>query len=222
MYHLLDNTKHTDVPIDNVLINSAGVLIMTYNRYNVPCVVLFTGKFNGTIQCDVAGGGRKPTEDPLITAVRELKEESRISIQIFIDTMSRLNSFLVDSRHQRPGEPQKKFKCYVCHLPDIETRFFHDNKKIIDADMTFKSDFKETFNIIRIPIANVAMSVLSCFKDNKIKDDHGRTQELTGLTQKCLTTAFNKGYLTTKMPHELVKKIIMSKRKKIKSLIYHN
>lgn len=219
MYHLIDNTKHDD-PINNVLINSAGVLIMTYNRYNVPCVVLFTGKFNGTIQCDVIGGGRKPTEDPLLTALRELKEESRISIEILMDSLARQKSFLVDSRHQRPGVTNK-FKCYVCYLPEIDTKFFYDNKYIIDNDMSFKPDYRETFDIVRIPIANVAMFVLGCEKDNKIKDDHGRTQELTGLTINCLTAAFNKGYLTINTPTPLFQKIVQSRRKKLKTFIYY-
>jgi hypothetical protein len=183
--------------------SGAGIFIIEEGYLSKqPAVILFQNRSNNKYE-DLGGGldTRLDAGESVLnkTAQKESLEESCCAIDLENLSLDRTllgQKLFVDSDYQ--GTKYRAFMVGVKAIPNLQT-MFQQNKTQIDRAPQVPADFKETFNIARVPLNNL-FSVIETSPGNvdiQILDENQRPIVISSRANKCLKDMFN-GYRSSR------------------------
>jgi hypothetical protein len=164
----------------------AGVLIIEdyymKNGNMENCIILVRNKASG-LYVDFGGVYELKDDSLKETAQHELREESRnlfnLSKDNFVD--------YVDI----PADKNNYYRSYILKINGISRKYFRKNMKIIDNSESSKRYWKETDDIVHVPIKNIDFYKLNKRGTIIVKDIEGKNIKLHRRCKKVLYYAQN-------------------------------
>lgn len=177
-------------------IEGAGVLLVE-SHHSKPVITLFGNK-NSTYS-DI--GGRKDNDEkPEEIAIREAREESCNLVQLKITDLAKAIPVTI-----------KKYRCYIIHVKGLSKRDYLYNRKRINNKCS--GVWKETNNMVRIPIDNLSM-----INSGYLVDTEGRAIKIRGRTIKIIQS-FTKQILSVIRVNPIKMKRNLTKKSRIPCLL---
>ena len=217
-----------------ILINGfQGADILMINKHNgIDSLVLFEQRNSRGYYVQLAGGRCEDTHTSLEdTICAELYEESKKTIHIskrIFEAMTATGKY-VDYVGDSKAGIQGNRRCYTCKVPKISSKIFNENKiilnKLVDPKNPHYSKdlvkrlnkYLETFNMIRIPLANIESSLIvgDDGRAREIKDEFGIKHHVAKFVMISYIKAKNAGLIVS--PFNLI-----HTRKETNNNIYDN
>jgi hypothetical protein len=199
-----------------ILINGfQGADILMINKHNgIDSLVLFEQKNARGPYAQLAGGRCEDTHTSLEdTICAELYEESKKTIRIskrLFEAMTATGKYVDYVGDSKAGIPGLR-RCYTCKVPKISSKIFNGNKIILDKlinprNPRYSKDlvkrlnkYLETFNMIRIPLANIEASLIvgDDGRAREIKDDFGINHHVARFVMIAYIKAKNAGLIVS-------------------------
>ena len=147
----------------------AGVLVVEDYRKDgerIPCVLIARNK-SSQKSSDFGGSYETSHKSISVTASKELLEESCNLINVKSEILEKSNSIDID------GYRNTFYRVYVIKAQNISSKYFNNNKTIINEHPDSKRQWKETDKIYHIPISNIDFDTLLLRKTIVVKDVNG-------------------------------------------------